>query len=189
MRDLNYELTQLGHHNRDGSFATRTNRQRTLMLIANQLDELGYKTLHATDLKGRHATALVRRWRAEGLTPGTVKNRLSALRWWANKVGRAGVLHTDNAPYGVPPRQYIATCSTAQELDPGKLAAIRDPYIRLSLELQRAFGLRRDEAIRILPAQADHGDRLILQASWTLGGRSREIPIRTTAQRDVLALI
>ena len=57
----------------------------------------------------------------------------------------------------------------------------------IPLELQRAFGLRRDEAIRILPAQADQGDRLVVHAAWTTGGRSREIPIRTAAQRDVLA--
>ena len=88
MRDLNYELKQLGHRHRDGSFATRANRERMLTLIANQLYELGYKKLHATDLKGRHANALVRRWQAEGLAPGTLKNRLAAVRWWADKVGR-----------------------------------------------------------------------------------------------------
>ncbi|HEY5869217.1 MAG TPA: phage integrase N-terminal domain-containing protein [Candidatus Tectomicrobia bacterium] len=81
MRDLNYELKQLGHRHRDGSFATRAYRERMLMLIANQLHELGYKKLHATDLKGRHANALVRRWQAEGLAPGTLKNRLAAVRW------------------------------------------------------------------------------------------------------------
>lgn len=186
MRDLQYELKQLGHRHRDGSFATRANRARMLALIATQLSELGYKKLHATDLKGRHANALVRRWQAEGLTPGTLKNRLAVLRWWADKVGRAWTLPADNAMYGVPARQYVATRSKAQELDAAKLATIADPYVRLSLELQRAFGLRREESIKLKPGQADQGDRLVLQASWTKGGRARDIPIRTAAQRAVL---
>lgn len=157
-----------------------------LTLIANQLYELGYKKLHATDLKGRHANALVRRWQDEGLAPGTLKNRLAVVRWWADKVGRSWTLPADNATYGVPARQYVARRSKAQELDGAKLAAIRDPYVRLSLELQRAFGMRREEAIKIHLCQADQGDRLVLHASWTKGGRARKIPIRTAAQRDVL---
>ena len=128
----------------------------------------------------------MRLWHTQDLTAGTMKNRLSVLRWWATKIGRPGVLTADNAVYGVPARQYVATTSKARELDPAKLAAIRDPHVRVSLELQRAFGLRRDEALKIRPRQADHSDRLVLQGSWTKGGRPREVPIRTAAQRAVL---
>jgi integrase len=56
----------------------------------------------------------------------------------------------------------------------------------MSLRLQAAFGLRREESIKIRPAWADRGDRLVLQGSWTKGGRSREIPIRNEAQRQLL---
>src|SRR5713101_3069805 len=66
------------------------------------------------------------------------------------------------------------------------LTQVRDRYVRMSLQLQRAFGLRREESIKIKPVQADRGDRLVLQSSWTKGGRPREIPIRTLAQREVL---
>ena len=48
MRNLNYELKQLGMRNRDGSYTTQANRARTLSLIADQLYALGYKQLHAT---------------------------------------------------------------------------------------------------------------------------------------------
>jgi integrase len=56
----------------------------------------------------------------------------------------------------------------------------------MSLELQQAFGLRREEAIKFQPSFADRGDHLVLKASWTKGGRERTISIRTEAQRDVL---
>ena len=146
MRRLNYELKQLGLRNQDGSYVTQANRAYMLSLMANQLYDLGYKHLHAADLKGRHANALVRHWSAEGLAPGTVKNRLSALRWWAEKIGRPWVLERTNTVYGVPARRTVAATSKARVLEADKLAAIRDPYVRLSLELQRAFGLGERKA-------------------------------------------
>jgi integrase len=58
--------------------------------------------------------------------------------------------------------------------------------VRLSLELQRAFGLRREEAIKFRPSYADRGDHLQLKASWTKGGKERSLPIRNAEQREVL---
>ena len=84
MRNLNYELKQLCHRNRDGSYATQADRARILDLIANQLHELGYKDMRATSLKPKHVEALVERWKAESLSPGTIKNRMTD----ASLVGR-----------------------------------------------------------------------------------------------------
>jgi integrase len=96
------------------------------------------------------------------------------------------VLARDNAPYGIPDRQYVTSVSKAQMLSQVDLCRIGDPYVRMSLELQRAFGLRREEALKLRPRDADRGDRLLLKASWTKGGKAREIPIHTTTQREVL---
>jgi integrase len=63
---------------------------------------------------------------------------------------------------------------------------VRDIHVRMSLELQQAFGLRREEAIKIIPAYADQGDHLTLKSSWTKGGKARTIPIRREEQREVL---
>ncbi len=63
---------------------------------------------------------------------------------------------------------------------------IPDRFIHMSLGLQALFGLRREESIKIIPAWADRGDRLVLKDSWTKGGREREIPIRTPEQRRLL---
>ena len=56
----------------------------------------------------------------------------------------------------------------------------------MALRLQAAFGLRREEAIKFSPAYADRGDRIVLKASTTKGGRAREIPIWNDGQRAVL---
>jgi hypothetical protein len=186
MKDLNYDLRQLCWRSRDGSFATQADRARILDLMATQLHELGFKDMRATSLKPKHVEALVGRWQAENLSAGTMKNRMTELRWWAEKIAKQNVVARDNAHYGIPDRQYVTNVSKARQLDSQALATVTDPYSALSLRLQAAFGLRRAESIKIQPAWADRGRMLVLKASWTKGGRARGIPIRTTAQRQVL---
>jgi integrase len=186
MHDLVYALKRLAERHRDGSFATQANRKHMLMLCGEQLVASGYTQLQAAELKGRHINRLLALWQAQGIAPGTVKNRLSVLRWWATHIGKSSLLARRNAAYGVPQREMVAQASKARELPLDKVVRVRNAHVRMSLQLQRAFGLRREEALKIKPFQADHGDRLVLQASWTKGGRPREIPLRTLAQRAIL---
>ena len=187
MRDLNYRLKGICNRNRDGSYSTRKRRWKELNLMANQLHEIGYtrfKDPHK--FKGRHVTALVGRWKAEGLSAGTMKTRMASLRWWAEKVGRESVIDPRNAAYGIGERNFVTNESKAVFMTHGDLEKVKDTHIRASLELQRAFGLRREECLKFQPHFADRGDKLVLKASWCKGGREREIPIRSEAQRDVL---
>lgn len=186
MRRLNYQLKQLCKHNRDGSYGTQAQRERLLTLIANQLCELGYRQMHAKSLRPKHVEALIERWLAEKVAAGTLKNRMSALRWWAARVNKQNVIARSNDHYGLPRRQYTNDANSAKTLDSEQLAKIADPHVRMSLELQQAFGLRREEAIKIRPHLADKGETLWLKPSWTKGGRERSIPIRTEDQRAVL---
>ena len=78
MQDLVYELRQLARRNRDGSRATIYDRTCMLTLFGTQLVEAGYKSMRASDLKGRHVHKLVTRWQAEGISAGTFANRLSS---------------------------------------------------------------------------------------------------------------
>jgi hypothetical protein len=186
MRDLNYKLKQLCDRNRDGSYATQRDRGRVLDQIADQLQELGYRHMEAASLKSKHVERLVESWKVAGLAVGTIKNRMAQLRWWAEKIGKQKVVARDNEHYGIGERQYVTNVSKARELTTGDLSKITDPYTRMSLRLQAAFGLRRGESIKIRPEWADRGDRLVLKDTWTKGGRAREIPIRNEEQRRVL---
>jgi len=73
MKDLNYDLKKLCHRYREGSFATYADRERILDLIANQLQNLGFKALRAINLKPRHVDALVAHWHKESISAGTFK--------------------------------------------------------------------------------------------------------------------
>ena len=186
MRDLNYQLKNLCARNPDGSHSTQADRLQILQAMANQLYELGYRRMAAKSLKPKHVDALVAHFLEEDLSAGTIKNRLSVLRWWAEKIGKKNVVAKDNAYYGIADRVFVTNESKARDIDQALLATVADPHIRMSLELQQAYGLRREEAIKFSPAFADKGDYLHLKASWCKGGRSRDIPIRNDAQRDVL---
>jgi integrase len=185
MDDLTYTLRQLCQRNRDGSHATQADRQRALTLASRQLREASFRQMRASSLKGKHVEALLERWQTEGLSAGTLKNRLAHLRWWAEKVGKAGVIPADNTRLGIPERRFVTNESKARELGTG-LDKVNDPYVRMSLTLQQAFGLRREESIKFQPCYADRGDTITLKGSWTKGGRERTVPITTTEQRAVL---
>ena len=102
------------------------------------------------------------------------------------KVNRQNVIARTNDHYGIPDRVFVTNESKAQTLIAEQLAKVRDEHVRMSLELQAAFGLRREEAIKFIPSYADRQDTLVLKDTWTKGGKAREIPIRTTEQREVL---
>ena len=186
MPTLTGRLIKLCGRNPDGSYATRSNRQLTLVAAGRTLRSLGYKLNHPQGLKPKHVDALVKHWQAQGQTTGTLKNKLSVLRWWAEKVDKASVIARDNAHYGIARRVYVSNESKARDVTHNQLERITDPRVRASLELQRAFGLRREESIKFQPTYADQGDRLVLKASWTKGGKERKIPIHTDEQRRAL---
>ena len=185
---MNSDLLRLTRIHREGSFNTQRSRKAHVRLIARHLAEAGFKRLKADNLKPKHVTALVERWRGDGISTGTFKNRMGALRWMYGKVNKHFLVPRTNAELGIGNRRYVTNENKARELTMafGDMGRITNPMVRMSLELQRAFGLRREESLKIRPAWADREYRLVLQGSWTKGGRPREIPIRTEEQRELL---
>jgi integrase len=186
MRDLNYQLKKLCRQCREGSYATQVKRERMLTLIANQLHELGYRGMTARSLKPKHVDALVKLWFAQELSIGTIKNRMAVIRWWSHKVDKQNVVARSNEHYGIPDRRFVTNESKAKTVTQSQLDKVLDEHVRMSLELQQAFGLRREEAMKFQPSFADRGDHIALKPSWTKGGKERVIPVRTETQRDVL---
>lgn len=137
-------------------------------------------------LKPKHVEALVAQWKEEGLSVGTMKNLMTAVRFWAEYIGKENVVRPSNSDYGIDDRVLVTNESKATEVTDAHLSRVTDPGTFMSLRLLQAFGLRREESIKIRPAWADLGDRLRLKDSWTKGGKYREIPISTAEQRLVL---
>lgn len=187
MDDLTHDLKQLCRRNKDGGATTQAQRMHSLAAISRQLKEAGFRNMRASSLKAKHVDALLERWNGEHLSAGTIGNRMSHMRWWAQKVGKAGVIAADNASLGIPPRQSSGSGGNrAKNLDSGDLDRVGDAHVRMSLRLQQAFGLRREESIKFQPSYADRGDHIALKGSWCKGGRERTVPITTAEQRALL---
>jgi hypothetical protein len=178
--DLKRSIHLLLVRNNDGSYATQGDRRGLLMRIADDVISLGYGLRHVQGLKEKHVKAVIKHWAEEGLTNGTIKNRLSALRYLACKINKPNLLPS-NQELGIGNRQYTPRFNRAL-VDPD-FSKINNSYVYVSLQLQRVFGLRREEAIKIKPHLADKGDQLALLPSWCKGGRGRHVPIRTDEQR------
>lgn len=85
----------------------------------------------ASASKGKHVAALVKRRHVEGLSAGRVKNRLVHLRWWAEKVGKAGLVPADNTLLGIPQRQHVTNANKSKALEDA-LDGVRDAHVRMS---------------------------------------------------------
>lgn len=183
------ELIALCNRNRDGSFSTQAARRDILSMSARQLVELGFYNVPAAGLKQKHVSALLQSWKDSGLSAATLKNRVAHLRWWSEKIGKQNLIPRSNAEMGIADRSYVSKVSKAVTVDSSVLSTIKDERLRLSIELQAAFGLRREECLKFQPefAMSAGPDKIQLKASWCKGGRAREIPIRTEAQRALLA--
>ncbi|MCI5076855.1 phage integrase N-terminal domain-containing protein [Oricola sp.] len=185
MDNLTMDLVQLCRRNRDGSYGTQKNRQRGLTAIAGELDSLGYKLPSTRSIKPKHVAALIEKWQGSDLDDATIRNRLTWLRWWAEKVDKRSVISRDNADYGVAARTG-ADINRAKTFKLEKYRKIPCAHIRAAILLQASFGLRREEAMKFRPDVALRNDHIALKASWTKGGRPRTIPITTDMQRRVL---
>ncbi len=178
--DLQRSIYHVLKYNRSGSYATQANRQSILMLFAADLVSVGYGLRDIRGIKQKHVAAVIEFWQQKKLSSSTIKNRMAALRFVCSKINKATVMGS-NRQLKIAPRVYQSTTNKA--LYNPDFSKITNPYIKISLELQRVFGLRREESIKIKPHVADKGDKLELMPTWCKGGRGRIIPIRTEEQR------
>ncbi len=179
-------LNTILRNNKDGSFQTINDRKEQLSLSLKQIRENGFNINDVSQLKGKHIRSLVERWKKEELSAGTLKNRMSKLRWLAEKIGNPRIVERENSSYGIERKITVTNKDTGKNLNDGDLTKVKDEYLKLSLKLQENFGLRRAESMKFQIKFADREDKIVLKGSWTKGGRYREIPITNEKQRELL---
>ena len=189
---LENQFNQLCNKHREGSHATQANRRSMLQLFAEQLAKNGYniESMSPSDLKGRHVNKLLEQWRKDGVSTGTIKNRMTTIRWWAEKVNNPGAVKS-NDTYKIEKRVYVTNENKSVSLRDLDLSKVNE-NIAQSLRLQDAFGLRREESMKFQPVFALDGQTIEnakyirLKDSWTKGGRPRTIPLSNEKQRQEL---
>ena len=177
---LQYSLQQILSCDKTGSYATQYDRRCLLFQFTEDVIKSGYKVVQVHDLKTKHIQTVVNHWQQQGLSNGALKNRLSAIRHLVKLINKSSIV-PNNKELGIGARKYVPVQNRAI-INPD-FSRIINHNIRISLELQRVYGFRREESLKIKPHLADRGGVLELQPSWCKGGRGRFIPIRTDEQR------
>ena len=169
--------------NKDGSKATQNERLTCLLHFARTVHSWGQKPQSVRGIKDKHTNRFFKE--ISHLDAGTRKNYAWHLRWLEGKTNKRGLIPKSNEDLGIPSRTANGE-NIAKKLDTAKLQNVTCDHAKMSIRLMAAFGLRRKESIMIRPVQADKGDKIALQASWTKGKVAREIPITTERQRALL---
>jgi integrase len=177
--DLQRSIDQILQSSRVGSFETQDTRKKILRLFAGDLVKLGYGLRNIKGLQSKHIIAVVKSWIGD-VQSSTLKNRMAALRFLCKCINKPSIIKS-NDEMGIGKRKYLSTENKA--LHNPDFSKISNPYLYASLQLQRVFGIRREEALKIKPHMADKGQHLELFPSWCKGGRGRTITIRTEEQR------
>jgi integrase len=134
-------------------------------------------------LKQKHVKHLNDVWLQGGLNVSTIKNRNSHLRWLCRKLGKTDVV-SSNEQLGIGQRAYVNNhINKAIDINQVDFSNLNNQSVLVQIYLQRHLGLRREEAIKIKPYQADKGTHIELQPSWCKGGRGRIVPILTPEAR------
>ena len=184
LKSLNFSIFEFMKTQKNNmSFEHRIGMTNRLSQMGKELFGCGYMPTRIGRIKPKHIEALVSQWKNDGLSPGTIKNRMSDLRFVCKSFHRASVVKS-NDEYGIDKRSYIPKENKA--IFNADFKKIQDPHLRISLEMQKVFGLRKEECLKIMPHLADKGDSRRQKGSWTKGNVEREVPIRTEAQRQAL---
>jgi site-specific recombinase XerD len=177
---LKHSLIQILKRDNTGSHGSRHDRRGMLLHFAKDLVFLGFKVTNVNELRTKHIYAVVSSWQKSQLKISTIKNRISAIRHLSLLLNKPQLVPS-NADLNTGSRKYINNRNRA--LFNPNFNNITNDHVRISLELQRVFGLRREESIKIKPHLADKGNQLELMPTWCKGGRGRFVPIQTAEQR------
>ncbi|HAU1023883.1 TPA: integrase [Legionella pneumophila] len=180
LRSAIYSVHQLIKQMQGYSYASKADMKHMINHCMKDLHELGFKVSHLNGLKPKHIYVLVEHWKKQGKSPATIKNYMSKLRKLAYFLDKPKLVKTGNDSYQIDKRTYIPNQNKAiHHID---LNLCTDPHIRLSLEAQMLFGLRREESMKFIISEAWHGDCLYTKPSWTKGGIGRLLKITNEEQ-------
>lgn len=176
---------------RERSYKTHANRMQRLNQSVQTVRELGFGMKDVKNLKQAHVTALVKHWQDNKISTAEIKNRMTDIRWLAEKIGKPNMIPRTNRELGIEDRKMPGNeINRAVTRSQDDLARVSDDCTRMSLRAQELFGLRKKESI-MLNVKRDYDEkngvlRLKDRGSGTKGGRPREIPIRNEEQRQYL---
>lgn len=184
------------------SLCTQRNVTVGLFRLFRVLRQGGFKIENPRNLQTKHIRYLLdwmeQRHEDGRLQSSTIQGYVSYLRILCGWIGRPQLLEEAGGfkDPTVGQRSQVAKVDKSWEgqgIDIGeRIEAAWDiePWVAMALLAQAAFGLRRKEAVCLIPA-CDYAEDvgLLFITRGTKGGRARSIPLHTQWQYEVMALL
>src|SRR5471030_185798 len=180
---------------------TQTLTKEVVFASIRLLHELGYKVQDPLNIGERHVRILVENWwHVKRKKIKTIQNELSRLRVFFAMAGKPGLVgDVERYLPDVDPGLLIvhATAKASKSWAANGIDIVqkiqevdeRDWRLGLMLRLEVGFGLRREEVIKCDPHAQDYGHYLQVLPGQGKGGRWRNIPILSSAQREILNFV
>lgn len=185
IKSADYSINEIVKKSSYSSYTSQNDMRAILKKSVRDLHEMGFKIGHVKGFKPKHIYRLVEKWQEKGKSVATIKNCLSKFRKLSKLIGNEKLVKENNSDYNLGSRKYFPDSNKAI-LNPD-FNKCTDKLIRLSIEGQYLFGLRREESMKFKVDKAHVNDKFIrLEGSWTKGGIERVIPITNQAQREWL---
>lgn len=177
---------------------TQTLTKEVVNAAGRRLHELGYKIQDPKNLGERHIDVLVKdSWYCKQKKIKTIQNELSRLRVFCAMLGKPGMVGAVQKYLPDVDPQLLKVRTAAQTTKSWSGQGIdlvtkfeevdeRDRRLGLMLRLELGFGLRREEVLKCNPHAQDFGQYLQVFPGMGKGGRWRNIPITSSAQRALL---
>lgn len=173
-----------------GSFKTRESRGLIVGRLADYLQRQNIQIRDLEHLKARHVEAFVRDRLAAGIGARTLQNEVSGIRTALRAAGRHQLAaQIDNKRLGIAGASRDGTKTAISEerlVELRAAVAARDPAVALVVDLQRALGLRAEEAVKSCKSLDTWARQLaagqpVRVIFGTKGGRARDV---SPADRD-----
>lgn len=186
-------LYSLGRARLTGSAKTIHNHKVEASGFVRVLRRLGFGVKEWSNISNKHIAAAVQEWRQQELGVATIKSYLAGVRAVCTAYGNERI-HADNTAFGLENRVYVTNRDKAvlDEAYVRVLATLKEhgeigQRVGLMLRLQRQFGLRLEESLKMNPHRDVQGELLQIHVG-TKGGRPRWVPIRNAQQREALEM-
>lgn len=169
-----------------GSNKTRHDRVETAKRFYAYLQQHNIQIKSAEHIKTRYVQAYITERKNGGLGLGTLQNEMAHLRGILRSAGKEKIVKSpdiSNKALGIGGRSRMGTktaCPEGKYKEAVAFASARDKGVAATLQLQRTFGLRMQEAVqasqslRTWEKQLTAGRRTISVTFGTKGGRPRE---------------
>ena len=179
------------------SFKTIEASKDALGSIATTLWGLGFQLTTPDGFSEKHARAIIRHKWAYGISPGALSvlmTQLGKIAIWIKKPGmlKTAATYLQEVDPAAFKRKKVATQSKSVSGNGFDLEAVVnnadqiDRRFGAMVRMEAVFGLRRGEALKIIPHLDDRRLYLDIRKGIAKSGRERRIPIETQLQRLTL---